>query len=167
MFEEWMDQLNADLEAPELPFSLAEADAVELVTDLGEEAQEVPEQQEVRQHLVLEHDGHVAFRSYTAGKGPGKRGIGRVQETDISPAAMQEILQLLDAFWYFRKDTRWSGTKEEARWVLFCRRAGEGTGMIQGELSGAFVAGMDLSFFMRQRIPIPKLFLFDGAGDKS
>ena len=160
MFEELMNQLNEDLSYRPLTSSLAEADMVEIETDLGEEENGDPGREAV-QHLYLARDGSITFRSFTGGKGRGKRGIGRYETCSVSAAAVLEILQLLDTFLYLRSSERWSGREEDARWVIRSARRGEGTEMTAGALEGASCGGMDLTYFIRQRIPIPDLLLFD------
>ena len=73
-----------------------------------------------------------------------------------------EIRQLLDMFLYMQSGENWSGRDADPRWVIRAARRGEGTEMTAGKPEGAFAGGMDLSYLIRQRIPIPDLFLFDG-----
>lgn len=161
MMEELISQLNEDLEnMVPISQSITDADLVEITTVLPQEENCDPGK-ETEQHLYLSPRGQVTFRSFTYGKGPGKRGIGRYEKTNISPSAALEILQLLDTFLYLRRNENWKPDAASGSWMVRTAREGEGTEMTAGALQGAVVDGMDLSFMIRTRIPIPDLFLFD------
>ena len=161
MFEELMNQLNEDLSYRPLTSSLSDADMVEIETDLGDEEHADPAD-EIVQHLYLARDGKITFRSFTRGKGRGARGVGRYETCTVPAQTVQEIRQLLDMVLYMQSGENWSGRDADPRWVIRAARRGEGTEMTAGKPEGAFAGGMDLSYLIRQRIPIPDLFLFDG-----
>lgn len=161
MFEELMNQLNEDLSYRPLTSSLSDADMVEIETDLGDEEHADPADETV-QHLYLARDGKITFRSFTRGKGRGARGVGRYETCTVPAQTVQEIRQLLDMFLYMQSGENWSGRDADPRWVIRAARRGEGTEMTAGKPEGAFAGGMDLSYLIGQRIPIPDLFLFDG-----
>lgn len=157
-----MDHLEEDL-APQIAANVSVAGCAEfaILTRRAVEEQTYAPTDEVVQQLTIAADGQVQFRANTYHNGPGRFGIGRVTEASISRAAVQEIGRMLDTWLYTRADAEWQPSAGQGVWYLRVRQA-DGREQIQrGPLDGAFVAGMDLSWFIRERVPVEGLFLFD------
>lgn len=163
MFEiDLMDHLEEDL-APRISANVSVAGCAEfaILTRRAVTGQTYTPTDEVVQQLQIAADGQVQFRANTYHNGPGRLGIGRVLEASIPAASVQEIGRMLDTWLYTRADSGWEPSADGGVWYLRVRQA-DGREQIQrGPLDGAFVAGMDLSWFVRERVPIEGLFLFD------
>lgn len=118
-------------------------------------------EEEIEQHVAVSTDGTIRFRTNTYHHGPGRLGIGRVQEATIPRAVVQEICRMLDTWLYTRKEQSWSPSADAGKWYLRVRFENGLEQVQRGELGGAFLEGIDVSQFLRERIPIPGLYLFD------
>lgn len=116
---------------------------------------------EVEQHLAIAADGAVRFRANTYHKGPGQHGIGRVEDANIPRGTVQEISRLLDTWLYMRASQDWMQPEDIGKWYLRVRFADGREQLQRGSLDGAFMDGIDIGQFMRERIPIAGLYLFD------
>lgn len=116
--------------------------------------------EEIAQYLSIGADGPIQFHANTYHNGPGHYGIGRVMNAQISQSTFLEITRLLDT-WLFTRDENWLPSENAGKWYLKIRCADGKEQIYRGSLDGAFLDGIDISWFMRQRIPIDQLFLFD------
>lgn len=160
--EELMDRFEQDL-APEIAenTSVEGARAVSLECDREYPGAEFLSEDEVRQKLVITRQGEVSLRSYTWNKGHGRGGIGRVLDTSVSPVAVKEIFRMLDVWNYGRPAQTWQPQKNCGTWTLRILQGNDHQQMLRGNLTGASAAGWDLSDFIRSRIPVQGLYLFD------
>lgn len=159
---DYMDQLEADL-APAIAdkVSLAGCAQFEIITRRAVSGHSYAPTEEVAQHLVISEKGQIQFRANTWHNGPGKYGIGRVLETSIPASSVQEICRILDTWLYTREKDHWEPTADTGQWYIRVHQH-DGREQIQrGSLTGAYVADMDLSWFIRDRITIETLYLFD------
>lgn len=160
--EEFMNQLEEDMSAGEaLAQSVSSAERLELITDRDYPGAVLQPDDEARQQLVLSAGGVIVFRSVRYYRGKGHYGIGRYEEKRVAPAAVREIFSLLDTWLFVQKPQLWSPETDRGSWVIRAGFAEGNTQMERGRLEGAVVDGVDLSDFIRQRIPIGNLFLFD------
>lgn len=118
-------------------------------------------EEEVAQYLSISADGQVQFHANTYHQGPGHYGIGRVLQTRIATGAVQEITRLLDTWLYMRGEENWTPAENVGKWYLRIRSADGKEQIHRGSLEGAFLDGIDISWFVRERVPIADLYLFD------
>lgn len=159
---DYMEQLEADL-APRISdkVTISGSALFEIVTLRVVPGETYDAADEVEQHLAIAADGKVRFRANTYHNGPGRLGIGRVQDTAIPVAAVQEIARMLDTWLYMRDGEAWSQPANTGKWYLRVR-FDDGREQVQrGALDGAFLEGMDIAQFIRERVPIDHLYLFD------
>lgn len=159
---DYMDQLEADL-APKISdkVTLSGCALFELVTLRIVPGRAYDAAEEVEQHLAISAGGAVQFRGNTYHRGPGHLGIGRIQDAVIPQAAVQEICRLLDTWLYTRENAAWTQPTDRGKWYLRVR-FDDGREQVQrGALDGAFLEGIDVSQFIRERIPLDQLYLFD------
>lgn len=116
--------------------------------------------EEIAQYISIASDGQIQFHANTYHHGSGHYGIGRVMNTQISLSTVQEITRLLDA-WLYTRDENWAPSENAGKWYLKIRSADGKEQFYRGSLDGAFLDGIDISWFIRQRISITQLFLFD------
>lgn len=161
--EEFMDQFNEDMEPDHTTeTSLSSASQIEMITERGSQRQHVWQpDDEVRQQLVIGRDGNIVFRSLKYFKGKGHYSIGRYETTQMTSGTAKEIYQLLDTWLFVSRPQRWNPDSEAGSWLLRVRHEEGPTGIERGSLTGAFVDGIDVSSFIRQRVPVAGLFLFD------
>lgn len=140
--------------------SVRDCASLELVTQRAMAGRDYEAADEVVQRLTIAADGAVSLRANTWHHGPQALGIGRILDIRIPRAAVSEITRLLDT-WLFTRDQAWSPAEDAGRWYLRIRQQ-DGKEQIQrGSLDGAFVMEMDVAQFIRERIPIEGLYLFD------
>lgn len=159
---DYIEQLEADL-APAIAeqVTLSGCARFEIVTRRAVEGQSYDPRDEVDQHLTITADGRVLFRANTYHHGPGRYGIGRVLETRIPKATVQEICRTLDTWLYTRAGKEWTSADHVGQWYLRVH-FGDGREQVQrGSLEGAVVADIDISWFIRARVPVENLYLFD------
>lgn len=159
---DYMDQLEADL-APSISeaVTLSGSAIFELVTLRIVSGRSYAPDEEVEQHLAISADGTIRFRANTFHYGPGRLGIGRIEQTTIPVSAVQEICRILDTWLYTRGEQSWTSSSETGRWYLRVRFS-DGREQVQhGSTEGAYLMEMDLSQFIRERIPLDRLYLFD------
>lgn len=162
--EEFMDQLNEDMAPDEtLERSVALAERIELVTDLDYPGAALAPEDEVRQQLILSKRGAVVFRSARYYHGKGHYGIGRYEEKHIPASSVREIFQLLDTWLFVQKPAVWEPSADRGSWIIRTSFDEGSAEMERGALTDAVVDGIHLSDFIRERIPISDLFLFDGG----
>lgn len=159
---DYMDQLESDL-APEISenLSLSGCASFELTTQRYAEGRTFVPEDEVLQRLTIATDGTVRLRANTYHNGPRSLGIGRILDTTIPTTSVQEICRLLDTWLYMHESADWDQTHDNGQWYLRVRSADGKERIHRGPLDGAFLDGIDISWFMRQRIPIPQIYLFD------
>lgn len=159
---DYMEQLEADL-APQIAeqVTLSGCARFELVTLRLVAGAAYDSTEEVEQHLTISADGEIRFRANTYHNGPGRLGIGRVQDARIPKATVQEICRMLDTWLYMRGDETWSQPADTGRWYLRVRFADGREQVQRGALTGAYMEGMDIAQFVRERVPIEGLYLFD------
>lgn len=159
---DYMDQLEADM-APLIAqdVSVSTCASFELVTSRINEGQTFDPADEVEQHLTIERSGQVHLRTNTWHHGVGRLGIGRILDTTTSPAAVREICRMLDAWLYTIEQSTWDSTQNPIRWYLRVRFDDGREQIRRGRSDGAWLEGMDISQFIRERIPLEQLYLFD------
>lgn len=159
---DFMEQLEADM-APRIAeqVTLSGSAQFELVTLRMREGRIYEPADEVEQHLVITTDGTVRFRANTYHNGPGRLGIGRIQDAAIPRSTVQEICRLLDTWLYMRGNENWSQPADAGRWYLRATFADGREQVQRGALDGAYLEGMDIAQFIRERVPIDELYLFD------
>lgn len=157
-YMEVFEELEAAATSERLSFS--DCESLEIVTMRQVPGRTFAADEEVVQHVRIGTDGRIGFHANTYHHGLGHYGIGRVLEAEIAPAVVQEITRLLDT-WLFTRNQEWSTSEDVGRWYLRVRHR-DGKEQIQrGSLEGAFVMEMDVSQFLRERVPIGNLYLFD------
>ncbi len=161
---DYLDLVESDL-APAISeiTSLTGCKTLSFTTMRPKEGEYSPED-EVEQRLVLEADGNAALRCFTYNKGEGHHGIGRVTEGKVRPNAMKEILHMMDTWLYSRRKKAadiWNSGDGSGRWILHVRFADGRVQVQTGKTEGAFYAGIDISQFIRERLPFDGLLLFD------
>lgn len=161
---DYMDQLEADL-APRIAetVTISGSASFELVTLRIVSGMVCDDKEEVEQHLEIKADGQIRFRANTYHYGPGRLGIGRVQDAAIPRLAVQEISRMLDTWLYTRQGQVWTQPENIGKWYLRVRFE-DGREQVQwGALDGAFLPeiGIDISQFIRSRVPIDHLYVFD------
>lgn len=160
--QEFMDQLEEDMSASEaLNQPVSSAERLELITDRDFPGAALLPEDEVRQQLILSSRGGVVFRSVRYYRGKGHYGIGRYEERHVASSTVKEIFSLLDTWLFVQKPQLWDPETDHGSWIIRAGFAEGNTQMERGSLTGAVVDGIDLSDFIRQRIPIGGLFLFD------
>lgn len=159
---DYMEQLEADL-APQISeqVTLSGCARFELVTLRLVVGNTYDPHDEVEQHLAIAADGEIHFRANTYHNGPGRLGIGRVQDAAIPKATVQEICRMLDTWLYMRGDEVWSQPADTGKWYLRVRFADGREQVQRGALNGAYMEGLDIAQFVRERVPIDRLYLFD------
>lgn len=160
--KEFMDQFNEDLAPDEsLERAVSAAAAIEIVTSRDYPGAKLSSEDEAQQQLMISKGGLVVLRTMKYFKGKGHYSIGRYEKANIAPSTVSEIFNLMDT-WLFMTDlTPWNKAEDRGSWTL---RVSHDTGhaeMMRGALTGASVDGIDLSQFIRVRIPIRHLFLFE------
>ena len=161
---DYLDLVEEDL-APAISeiTSLTGCKTLSFTTTRPKEGDYLPED-EVEQRLVLEADGNAALRCFTFNKGEGHHGIGRGQEGKVRPNSMKEILHMMDTWLYSRRENAADMWKKEdncGRWILHVKFSDGRVQVQTGKAEGAFYAGMDVSQFIRERLPFEGLLLFD------
>lgn len=141
--------------------SIRDAASFELVTlqDVSHTSRGAEE--EIAQYLSIGVDGQIQFHTNTYHLGPGHYGIGRVMHLQISPATVCEITRMLDTWLYMKGEENWSPAENTGKWYLRIRSVDDKERVYRGALEGAFLDGIDISWFLRERIPVPELYLFD------
>lgn len=159
---DYMEQLEADL-APAISeqVTLSGCEMFELVTLRTVPGRSYDPAEEVEQHLGISTGGEIRFRANTYHNGPGRLGIGRVLKAEIPVSAVQEICRMLDTWLYTRGDEAWSQPADTGKWYLRVRFADGREQVQRGALGGAFLEGIDVAQFVRERVPIDHLYLFD------
>ena len=161
-YEDYMERLESDLE-PEIAedLSLKACKAVAITTSREAEGLVFPAEAEIEQRLVITAKGHVQFRSFTYHGGSGHHGIGRALETDIPETSVREMMDILDAWLFSRSGQTWQKPDACGTWKILALHAGGGEDMQRGNLDGAFFAGLDISQFIKERVPVDGLYLFN------
>lgn len=163
---DFMEQFEADL-APTIAdtVTLSGCARFELVTQRMVPGTAYAATDEVEQHLAISAAGEVRFRANTYHHGPGRLGIGRIRVAAIPRASVQEICRTLDTWLYMRDGEAWTQPADTGKWYLRVQFGDGREQVLRGALDGAFLPeiGMDISGFIRNRIPIKDLYLFDSA----
>ncbi|MDD5940440.1 MAG: hypothetical protein PUC46_06650 [Lachnospiraceae bacterium] len=165
--EDFSEAFERDL-APEISeaVSLKDAEAVSIFSDRSCPGRVFRPEEEIQQRLVIFSSGKISFRSFTYWKGDGHHGIGRMLDTKIDGTAAGEILQMLDTWLFTQKNRDWK-KEDTGRWRILVHFQDGRDEMQGGNLEGAFLPDINVSAFIRDRIPISGLILFDeDAADK-
>ncbi len=148
--------------------NLAGCEMFELTTNRMYKGAEYAPEEEVVQHLAIRKDGVVRFTSNTYHKGEGKLGIGRVVDAKISAGTMKEICDLVDSWLFSTGSQAFNLDEPKGRWILRARfedggsyESGGREDLQQGTLAPAFFAGIDICQFIRERIPVSGMYLFE------
>lgn len=159
---DYIDQLTEDL-APAIAekVTLSGCSTFELVTLRMVPDRTFDASEEVEQHLAIQADGQIQFRSNTYHGGAGRLGIGRIKQARIPVAAVQEICRMLDTWLYTREAQVWTQPADCGKWYLRVRFDDGREQILRGAADGAYLMEMDISAFIRDRIPIDRLYLFD------
>ena len=159
---DYMDLLEEEM-APDIAdkITLKDCRALEITTKRAFEGCAFRPEEEAEQHLILAGNGQVRLRTHTYNRGEGRYGIGRILEGQIEKAAMAEILNTLDSWLFTRSGRAWEKKADAGTWRIRVVYADGREAVQQGPLTGAFLADMDVSGFMRYRLPFDGLYLFD------
>lgn len=157
-YMEIFEELEAAASSERVSFS--DCESLEIVTMREAPGRTFCADEEMIQRLLISKDGQVQLRANTYHHGPGHYGIGRILDVEIPPAAVQEIIRLLDT-WLFTRDQAWTISEDVGKWYLRVRQHGGKEQIQRGILDGAFVMEMDVSQFIRERVPVDSLYLFD------
>lgn len=155
-------EIFEELEAADVSgrVSVSRCKSLELVTMRLISDQEYRPEDEIVQHVSMGADGKIGFHTNTYHQGPGHYGIGRVLQTEIPTASVQEMFRLLDT-WLFTRQQDWAPAEGAGKWYLRVRQQDGREEIQRGLTDGAFMDGIDICQFMRERIPISDLYLFD------
>lgn len=114
---------------------------------------------EVEQHLIISDDGKVIFTAYKYGNGYEEYDICREQRLVIDKSLALEILDLFLQYKnngginYFVTDI--------GLWEMIMTDTDNNTHHFDGSLCGGVMVGdIDLTKYLRERIPIDRLFVF-------
>jgi hypothetical protein len=115
---------------------------------------------EVEQHLTISASGRVWFTGYKYANGFGKFEISRRHQFNIGKPVVKEILELFSQ--YLDSDQLTCYATDIGTWEMKITDTKGEVHTFKGSLCGGVtVADMDITFYLRQQIPVSNLFVFE------
>ncbi len=152
---------------PEIPFipSNDKLQNVQLYTDAVSYGPCPSAEDEVAQKITISRSGRVWFTSYLWNTGFGEFKVGRKMQLSIGAKAAEEILDVIRRYRNTPKD---GYVTDIGDWEMKIKNADGDLFQDEGSNMGAGLDdGTDVSEFIRERVPIENLFLFDGKNEYS
>lgn len=117
---------------------------------------------EVEQHLTISASGRVWFTAYKYANGFGKYEICRKQQLAIGEPVAKEILALFSQ--YINSDQLVCYATDIGWWEMTITDTEGKKHAFKGSLCGGVTVGdIDLTYYLREQIPVSGLFIFDGC----
>lgn len=117
---------------------------------------------EVEQHLTISANGGIWFTGYKYGNGFGRFEISRKQQFNIGKSAVKKILELFSQ--YLDSDQLTCYATDIGTWEMTITDTKGEVHTFKGSLCGGVTVGdIDLTYYLREQIPIDSLFLFEDS----
>ncbi|MGB4511533.1 MAG: hypothetical protein WBI31_07705, partial [Thermacetogeniaceae bacterium] len=115
---------------------------------------------EVEQHLTISASGRIWFTGYKYGNGFGQFEISRKQQFNIGKSAVKEILELFSQ--YIESEQLTYYATDIGTWEMKITDTDGKSHNFKGALCGGVTVGdTDLTYYLREQIPIQNLFVFE------
>lgn len=117
---------------------------------------------EVEQHLTISASGRVWFTGYKYANGFGKFDISRKHQFNIGKPVVKEILELFSQ--YLDSDQLTCYATDIGTWEMKITDTKGEVHTFNGSLCGGVTVGdIDLTYYLREQIPIDSLFVFEDS----
>lgn len=115
---------------------------------------------EVEQHLTISASGRVWFTGYKYANGFGKFEISRKHQFNIGKSVVKDILELFSQ--YLDSDKLTCYATDIGTWEMEITDNKGEVYTFKGSLCGGVTVGdIDITFYLRQHIPVSNLFVFE------